>query len=51
MDWYEQAVKSGEDYLSFSNFSRNGLIQQLESKYGEGFTHDQAVYAADQVGL
>jgi hypothetical protein len=32
-------------------FSRAGLIQQLSSSYGEGFTGAQAVYAANAVGL
>jgi len=27
------------------------LIQQLSSSYGSGFTHAQAVYAANQLGL
>lgn len=25
----------------------NGLVEQLESDAGEGFTHEQAVYGAD----
>ena len=32
-------------------FSRQGLIDQLESPYGEGFTHAQAVYGVNQTGL
>ena len=32
-------------------FSRDNLIQQLTSSYGEGFTYAQAVYAANRVGL
>jgi len=52
VDWNQQAVLSAKNYLSMgSGFSRNGLIQQLSSSYGEGFTHAQAVYAANQVGL
>ena len=34
-----------------SHFSRAGLIQQLESPYGEKFTHGQAVYGVNHVGL
>jgi hypothetical protein len=34
-----------------TGFSRAGLIQQLSSSYGEGFTQAQASYAADAVGL
>ena len=46
--YVEQAAKSAEQYLEYSNFSRSGLIEQL--KY-EGFTNKQAVYGADSVGL
>jgi hypothetical protein len=34
-----------------SGFSRAGLIQQLSSSAGEGFTYAQAVYAVNKVGL
>jgi hypothetical protein len=47
----EQAVESARNYLSTSGFSRAGLIKQLSSSYGEGFTHAQPVYAANKVGL
>ena len=47
-DWNEQAVGKAKSYLSWTSFSRSGLIAQLEF---EGFTQDQAEYAADQVGL
>ena len=30
-----EAVRSAKQYLSFSSFSRAGLIHQLESPYGE----------------
>ncbi len=32
-------------------FSRDGLIEQLESEFGAGFTHAQAVYGVNQTGL
>ena len=51
VDWNEQAVKSAQSYLEFSSFSRQGLIDQLSSEYGEQFTQEQAIYAADQIGL
>jgi hypothetical protein len=52
VNWNEQAVKSAKSYMSTgSGFSRAGLIQQLSSSYGEGFTPAQAVYAANKVGL
>ena len=43
----KNAVKKAESYLSFSSFSREGLIDQLEF---EGFTHDEAVYGASRNG-
>lgn len=45
-----QALKSAKQYLSFTSFSYAGLIDQLESEYGEGFSHEAAVYAADNCG-
>jgi len=52
VNWNEQAVESAKSYVSMgSGFSRAGLIQQLSSSYGEGFTYAQAVYAANKVGL
>jgi hypothetical protein len=52
VNWNEQAVKSAKSYMSTGGgFSRAGLIQQLSSSYGEGFTPAQAVYAANKVGL
>ena len=41
----EQAVKKAKSYLSYTSFSYQGLVEQLEY---EGFTHTQAVYGADQ---
>ncbi|MGL5173096.1 MAG: Ltp family lipoprotein, partial [Olsenella sp.] len=47
-DWNEQAAKKAKEYLSFTSFSRNGLIDQLEF---EGFTSEQAEYGVNAVGL
>lgn len=41
------ALESAEAYLSFMAFSYSGLIEQLEY---EGFTTDEAVFAADNCG-
>ena len=49
VDWFEQAVREAESYLEFMSFSRSGLIDQLTSEYGSGFTYEQAEYAAQQV--
>ncbi len=43
------AVESAHNYLSFGAFSRTGLIQQLSSKYGDGYPTAVAVYAVNQV--
>ena len=50
-DWDAQAVESAKGYLALGQgFSRAGLIQQLTSSSGEGFTEAQAEYAASKVG-
>lgn len=46
----KQAILSAESYLSMGQgFSRAGLIKQLSSKYGEGFSRKLAVFAVDHV--
>ena len=50
VDWKEQAVKAAKNYLEIMSFSRSGLIDQLSSPYGSGFTVEEATYAADQLG-
>jgi len=44
------ALRSAQQYLSISGFSRAGLIQQLSSSAGEGFSKADATFAADHVG-
>ena len=41
------ALREAKDYLDFSAFSYEGLIDQLEY---EGYSHDEAVYAVDNCG-
>jgi len=41
----ENAVRSAESYLSFTSFSKKGLIEQLTSEYGEGFEAADAKFA------
>jgi hypothetical protein len=43
----EQAVGSAQSYLELSAFSRKGLIKQLSSSYGEGFSVKDATFAVD----
>lgn len=40
----ENAVRTAEDYLDMSGYSRQGLIEQLEY---EGFSTEDAMYAVD----
>ena len=46
----ENALESANNYLDLSGFSRQGLIDQLSSEYGEGFKVEDATWAVDQVG-
>jgi len=45
----EQAIGSAESYLSFTAFSRKGLIRQLSSDAGDGFSVADATYAVDHI--
>lgn len=46
----QQALESAQSYLESGGFSRNGLIDQLSSKYGEDFDKKDAVWAVDHAG-
>jgi len=37
--------------LDYSAFSRQGLIDQLSSEYGEGFEVEDATWAVDQLSV
>lgn len=45
----ENALSSAQDYLDYSAFSRQGLIDQLSSEYGSGFEVGDATWAVDQL--
>lgn len=47
----EQARTSAQNYLSFTAFSRNGLIRQLSSSAGDGYPKDVATQAVDSLGV
>jgi hypothetical protein len=50
-DSQQQAMDSAASYLSEgTGFSRNGLIQQLDSAAGEGFSKADAIYGVDAQG-
>ena len=44
-----QAIGAARDYLSFSGFSKQGLIDQLSSKYGDGYSWPVATYAVNHI--
>lgn len=43
----EQAIGSAQSYLDYTSFSRKGLIRQLSSDAGEGFSVKDATFAVD----
>lgn len=51
VDWNAEAAESAKSYLEFKSFSRQGLLDQLTSEYGEGFTPEQAEYGVSTTGL
>jgi Host cell surface-exposed lipoprotein len=47
----DNARRSAENYLATGAFSRNGLIEQLSSEYGEGFSKADAIYAVNHINV
>jgi hypothetical protein len=45
------AVKSAESYLKIGGFSRDGLIEQLSSSSGSGYSLSDATYAVDSLNV
>lgn len=45
------AVRSAEQYLNMTGFSREGLIQQLSSDAGEGYSRADATAAVDSLSV
>jgi hypothetical protein len=43
------AIRSSRSYLSFQGFSRQGLIEQLSSPYGDGYSRSDAARAVDSL--
>lgn len=44
-----RAIESAKQYLSMQGFSKVGLIEQLSSKYGEGFSLANATFAVNHI--
>lgn len=51
VDWNAEAAEAAASYLSHTAFSRQGLLDQLTSQYGEQFTPEQAEYGVSTTGL
>src|ERR687892_415865 len=47
----ENALESAQTYVDMSGFSKKGLIQQLSSSAGEGFSKADATFAANHVDV
>ena len=47
----KNAVRSAESYLGFSGFSRDGLIEQLSSSAGDGYSVADATAAVDSLSV
>ena len=47
----ENALQVAEDYIDLSGFSKAGLIDQLSSSAGEGFSNADATFAANNVDV
>ena len=47
----ENAVRSANQYLAMQGFSREGLIQQLSSDYGDGYDRSDATVAVDSLNV
>ncbi len=45
------AVRAAKNYLSFSGFSRDGLINQLSSDAGDGYNVTDATIAVDSLNI
>lgn len=47
----KNAVRSAKQYLSFTGFSRDGLIRQLSSDAGDGYAVSDATVAVDSLDV
>ncbi len=47
----KNAVRSAKQYISMTGFSRDGLIEQLSSEYGDGYEVADATVAVDSLNI
>jgi len=45
----KNAIEAAKNYLSFSAFSRQGLVHQLSAKAGDGYPKADAVFAVNHI--
>ncbi len=45
----KNAIKSAKNYLEFTGFSKKGLIRQLSSSAGDGYSKADATYAVNHI--
>jgi hypothetical protein len=46
-----QAIGAAHDYLRYEAFSKQGLIDQLDSRYGDGYSKAVATYAVNHISV
>lgn len=49
ISWDKECEEAAQDYLDTMSFSKQGLIDQLCSRYGDNFTKEQAEKAVNKV--
>lgn len=49
VDWEKQAERSAQSYLDTMSFSKDELVEQLCSEYGDQYTREEAEKAVDAV--
>ena len=47
----QQAIRAAENYLSWMSFSKEGLIHQLSSEFGDGFPEADARFAVESLDV
>lgn len=47
----KNAVRSAKNYIGFAGFSRDGLINQLSSEAGDGYSVEDATIAVDSLDI
>ncbi|HEX8205851.1 MAG TPA: Ltp family lipoprotein [Solirubrobacteraceae bacterium] len=47
----KNALEAGQNYIDFAGFSKKGLIQQLSSSAGDGYSKADATFAANHVDV